>query len=100
VYLGNIKDTLGLVQVVSSIVQVVSSILQVISNIVLSSIKCTLGCVNVKYSFSSKVSTRVGGGWVPYKLSYALIPVGQFMANVRQRIKLKPEQAITGIVLH
>ena len=71
-FIGNIKDTLGLVQVVSSIVQVVSSILQVISNIVLSSIKCTLGCVNVKYSFSSKVSTRVGG-WVPYKLSYALI---------------------------
>ena len=73
-YLGNIKDTLGLVQVVSSIVQVVSSILQVISNIVLSSIKCTLGCVNVKYSFSSKVSTRVGwGGYHNYKLSYALL---------------------------
>ena len=70
-YLGNIKDTLGLVQVVSSIVQVVSSILQVISSIVLSSIKCTLGCVNVKYSFSSLVSIRVGG-WVPYKLSYAI----------------------------
>ena len=61
-YLGNIKDTLGLVQVVSSIVQVVSSILQVISSIVLSSIKCTLGCVNVKYNFSSLVSIRVGGG--------------------------------------
>ena len=84
-YLGNIKDTLGLVQVVSSIVQVVSSILQVISSIVLSSIKRTLSNVNDECRATWEVSRRSDGGWASYKLSYESVPQYFELIDIRSR---------------